>query len=279
MRLADFIRRDMEAILAEWEGFAAALLPAAAGLTSLALRDHATQILEAMAIDLGTTQTRDEQAEKGKGRAPKAASAQQTAAQTHAILRARGGFDIKQLVAEYRALRASVLRLWMDTSPLDDAGVEDMIRFNEAIDQAVAESVDYFSAQVERARNLLLGMLGHDMRSPLSTIVTTAAYLSAFSGRSWTLSSIRAGHKDRTELGGQINTCLAARVHRSARRWGSRQRGRPNCWREATCLEACASTPLSIGCGEPGGRYGRARHLRSWDPGRTNATCPLGTGW
>jgi hypothetical protein len=35
--------------------------------------------------------------------------------------------------------------------------MEDVIRFNEAIDQAVAESVGHFHAQVEQARNLLLG--------------------------------------------------------------------------------------------------------------------------
>ncbi len=72
-----------------------------------------------------------------------------------------------------------MLRLWIDASPLDNSGVDDIIRFNEAIDQAVAESVGHFQAEVERARNLLLGMLGHDMRSPLSTIVATASYLAA----------------------------------------------------------------------------------------------------
>src|SRR5689334_18951576 len=152
MRLAEFIHRHTEAILAEWESFAATLLPAAAGLTSLALRDHAQQILEPVARDLGTTQTRDEQSEKSKGRAPKVAGAPETAAQTHAVLRARGGFDIIQLVAEYRALRASVLRLWTNAGPLEKAGQEDMIRFNEAIDQAVAESVGHFHAQVEQSR-------------------------------------------------------------------------------------------------------------------------------
>jgi signal transduction histidine kinase len=179
MRLAEFILQDMEAILAEWEAFAATLLPAAAGLTSLALRDHAQQILEAVAKDLTTPQSREEESEKSKGRAPKVEGAAETAAQTHAVLRARGGFDINQLVAEYRALRASVLRLWIDASPLDQTASEDIVRFNEAIDQAVAESVGHFHAQVERARNLLLGMLGHDMRSPLGTILGTASYLAA----------------------------------------------------------------------------------------------------
>jgi hypothetical protein len=54
MRLADFILRDMESILVEWEAFAATLFPAAASMTSLALRDHAKRILEAVAIDLST---------------------------------------------------------------------------------------------------------------------------------------------------------------------------------------------------------------------------------
>lgn len=181
MRLAEFILQNMEAILAEWEAFAATLLPAALGMPPLALRDHAQPLLEAVAKDLSTPQTREAQSEKSKGRAPRVASAPETAAQTHAVLRARGGFDINQLVAEYRALRASVLRLWVDASPLDETGVEDVIRFNEAIDQAVAESVGHFHAQVERARNLLLGMLGHDMRSPLQAIQATASGLAALS--------------------------------------------------------------------------------------------------
>jgi signal transduction histidine kinase len=177
MRLSEFILRDMEKILSEWEAFAATLLPAAAGLSSLALRDHAQLILQAVARDLNTPQTREAQAEKSKGRAPGVTGAPETAAQTHAVLRAREGFDINQLVAEYRALRASVLRLWMDARFLDKTAIDDMIRFNEAIDQAVAESVDHFHRTVERYRNLLLGMLGHDMRTPLNAIVATASHL------------------------------------------------------------------------------------------------------
>jgi hypothetical protein len=75
-----------------------------------------------------------------------------TAAQTHAILRARSGFDINQLASEYRALRASVLHLWTEACQLGEINLEDVIRFNEAIDQALAESVQFLSEQVERAR-------------------------------------------------------------------------------------------------------------------------------
>jgi signal transduction histidine kinase len=179
MRLADFILRNMERILEQWEEFASTLLPAAGGLDSPALRDHAQQILMAIVEDLRTSQTREEQWEKSKGRAPRIDGAPVTAAQTHAVLRARGGFDINQLVAEYRALRASVLRLWMDAAELDSAGLRDMIRFNEAIDQAVAESVGHFHETVEQHRNLLLGMLGHDLRNPLNAILVAAQWLAA----------------------------------------------------------------------------------------------------
>lgn len=105
MRLADFILHDMEDILVQWESFAGTLLPAAASMRSVGLRDHAQQILEAVANDLSTSQTREAQFEKSIGKAPKLMDAAETAAQTHALLRARGGFDINQLVAEYRATR------------------------------------------------------------------------------------------------------------------------------------------------------------------------------
>jgi len=179
MRLADFISRDIEPILAQWEAFAATLLPAAANMESLALRDHAQRILLAVVKDLRTSQTREAQREKSLGGGPSPIDATETAAQTHALLRARAGFNINQLVAEYRALRASVLRLWMDNCALEALDLDDIIRFNEAIDQAIAESVSFFSTDVEQSRNLLLGMLGHDMRSPLQAIQVTASYLEA----------------------------------------------------------------------------------------------------
>lgn len=179
MRLAQFISREKERILREWEAYAVTLSPAANHLDAAGLRDHAEQILQAVTKDLSTPQSRHEQKEKSLGRAPRSPGAPETAAQTHALLRARHGFDINQLVGEYRALRASVLRLWLDECHPSAPDYDDMIRFNEAIDQAVAESVEFFDAQVEQARNLLLGMLGHDMRSPLQTIQATAAYLAA----------------------------------------------------------------------------------------------------
>lgn len=178
MRLADFIQRDLDAILIQWEEFAATLLPAAVDMNSDSLRDHAEQILWAVCKDLDTSQNDEERERKSKGLAPGPIDASNTAAETHALLRARGGFDVNQMTSEYRALRASVLHLWAKACEPANIVVADMVRFNEAIDQAVAESVAFFNAQIENERNLLLGMLGHDMRGPLQVIQLTARYLS-----------------------------------------------------------------------------------------------------
>ncbi len=55
--------------------------------------------------------------------------------------------------------------------------MEDMIRFNEAVDQAVSESLTAFVSEVTKTRDLFLGILGHDLRGPLSTIGNCAATL------------------------------------------------------------------------------------------------------
>jgi signal transduction histidine kinase len=209
MRLADFILSDMEAIVAQWEAFARSTSPAAGNMSSLSLRDHANRILEAVAKDLSTSQTAQAQHEKSVGRAPELIGRSETAAQTHAVLRARSGFNINQLVAEYRALRASVLRLWMAACQPEAPHPDDVIRFNEAIDQALAESVSFFSTQVDQARNLLLGMLGHNMRSPLQTIHMTASYLAALNaGEAVSVAAsrlIRSGARMQALLGDMLD--------------------------------------------------------------------------
>jgi signal transduction histidine kinase len=178
MRLADFIETHTEEILSEWETFASTLLPAAAGLSVATLRDHAEQILRTVARDLRTSQSRSEQTAKSRGEAPRLLQSPETAAETHALLRASDGFTMQQMVAEYRALRASVLRLWSDAHEPGRDTLNDVNRFNEAIDQAVAESVNFFAIETERWRNVFLGVLGHDLRGPLNAILLTSRLLS-----------------------------------------------------------------------------------------------------
>jgi signal transduction histidine kinase len=178
VRLPDFIEANLETILQAAEAIAATMGRAADHLTTEELRDHLPSILEAVVADLRTLQTAEQELDKSDGRAPLVENAPETAAQTHALLRAQGGFKIEHLVAEYRALRASVLRLWeANPRPFDAVAAGDITRFNEAIDQAVAESVAFFTAEVERWRHVFLGVLGHDLRGPLSAIVNTSMLL------------------------------------------------------------------------------------------------------
>lgn len=101
----------------------------------------------------------------------------ETAAQTHGQLRARSGLTIEQVVAEYRVLRSTVLRLWADAHEPDAHVIQDTLRFNEAVDQAVAESVAFHAAETERWRGIFLGVLGHDLRAPLNAMLLTAEVL------------------------------------------------------------------------------------------------------
>lgn len=178
MRLSEFITQNIEKILSEWEAFAKTILPAAETMDSLALRDHAKLILEAVARDIETSQTDLEQSDKSKGLAAPLPAGKETAAATHGALRQLVGFDLKQLGSEYRALRASVIKLWKaQLTELSDSEFNDMVRFNEAIDQALAESIASYSDAVNQSRQTFLAILGHDLRSPLSSIKTAAEIL------------------------------------------------------------------------------------------------------
>lgn len=181
MRLADFIDANLPKILTEWDLFASTLLPAAGLMDAAELRDHAEQMLKTITMDLRTPQSSAEQLAKSQGHLSALAETPETAAQTHALARALSGFDIRQLVAEYRALRASVFRLWSDAGGYGPEAMEDARRFNEAVDQAIAESVDYFSREVDRRRDLLLGTIGHDLRGPLNAMSLIAQVISAMS--------------------------------------------------------------------------------------------------
>ena len=101
MRLAAFIRANSSSIIGEWENFARTLVPAAQGMSPLSLRNHIKYILAFIADDIDSTQTEAEQIKKSRGEKPK--DAIDSVAEIHAALRQAGGFDLDQMVSEYRA--------------------------------------------------------------------------------------------------------------------------------------------------------------------------------
>jgi signal transduction histidine kinase len=178
MRLAEFILANREPILAEWETFARTCTPAAGTMDVDALRDHASAMLTVIADDLRTPQSGKEQTAKSKGLAAVRRSDPATAAEEHGAGRAGSGFTVEQMVAEYRALRASVVRLWTKKQgQLTTPDIEDLTRFNEAIDQALAESVARFGRDLDYAKEMFLAILGHDLRTPLGAIDVSVKFM------------------------------------------------------------------------------------------------------
>ena len=177
MKLSTFITAHLENILCEWDIFARTLFPASPTPPQNLLRDHGREILQEIVVDLHTHQTAEQQTEKSKGQADEEVN-KKSAAAIHGTLRQASGFTLTQLTAEYRALRATVFRLWMPyMQQHTQESAADMIRFNEAIDQALAESVVTYSENSDRTRDTFLAILGHDLRSPLFTMKLAGSYL------------------------------------------------------------------------------------------------------
>jgi signal transduction histidine kinase len=56
-------------------------------------------------------------------------------------------------------------------------GAEEIARFTEAIDQAMAETVPIYAQSEAQYRDRFLAILGHDLRNPLNAILLSATAL------------------------------------------------------------------------------------------------------
>ena len=102
----------------------------------------------------------------------------ETAAATHGAL---GTLRASTCATGRRVPRAArrVLKLWREhQATVEDPMLTEITRFNEAVDQALAESIASYSAEVTSSRDTFLAILGHDLRSPLGAVSMSAHYLS-----------------------------------------------------------------------------------------------------
>lgn len=197
MALSDFIREHGGEIIDAFEAFARTLMPPGVNMVPTELRDHAKEMLAALVADMDAGQTDGEQSRKSMGQG--AAHALAWSGRLHADARLRHGFTHAEMLAEFRALRASVLRLYERSGATDLAGVR---RFNEAIDEALTESMTRYTASTDRYRDQFVGILGHDLRNPLNAIAAGATLLTMTAD-----SDQRSAH-------------VASRILRSAHRMG-----------------------------------------------------------
>ena len=82
------------------------------------------------------------------------------------------GFSLAQLVGEFRALRANILRRYEPHASGSTASiVGEITRFNEGIDQALEASSGSYADKAAESRDTFLAILGHDLRSPLGSLL------------------------------------------------------------------------------------------------------------
>jgi signal transduction histidine kinase len=164
LTLADYIESDVDALLGDWVAFARGLAGNGAEFSESDLRDAA----RAMLVDIVRT-LRPEQ--PASPREPEPPQALEREARQHADDRLDKGFALEGLVAEFHNLRASVVRRWREQCrPAGAAALQELARFDAALDQALSASIRRYDAGIRRTRELFVAMLTHDMRSPLGLI-------------------------------------------------------------------------------------------------------------
>jgi signal transduction histidine kinase len=172
LSLSAFIHDHHEEIICEFAAFARTLMPPDADMSEAELRDHAEDILTAVVHDISIAQTGAEQSRKSQGHG--SANMMEASGRLHADDRIEHGFSFRSVLAEFRALRATVLRLYEDSGAAD---LTQVTRFNEAIDEALTASMERFAVQSDQFRDQFIGVLSHDLRTPLGAITAGAALL------------------------------------------------------------------------------------------------------
>jgi signal transduction histidine kinase len=177
MSLSEFIKSNLTQILDEWEAYARSRAPADADVNG-EVRDHADAMLRAIADDLAMPEPTREAEARAKGLDDFAAPDAAEAAEKHGAGRAEYGFTLEQMVSEFRVLRGITIRLWRGSKrEATSADFDDLERFDEAIDQTLTTSVSRYMRELDHAKETFLGILGHDLKTPLSAVIASAQFL------------------------------------------------------------------------------------------------------
>lgn len=175
MKLSDFIQDQRGRILKDWDAFAESRIPATDRMSRVAVRDHAGQILDYILQQMRQRRAVEKQDEQASGEIKKE-SENENAAEIHGALRLAAGFDLVEMSAEFRAMRSNILTLWLSEHPgtVDNEGV---VAFNQAIDTVMNDSLTSYTDKMSESQDLFLGIIGHDLRSPLGAILNCAQLL------------------------------------------------------------------------------------------------------
>jgi signal transduction histidine kinase len=173
--LSDFIEDNADALATDWRLFAERMAAGEVKPFPTELENPLRKIMLEIAGDMRQQQSVKQRTDKSRGDSPDNTLGLTTEARAHAETRLEQGFTLDQMVAEYRALRAYIARRWTsDRCAFLASDIDDLLRFDEAIDQALTESIGHFSARLARLNDLFVGVLAHDLRTPLQAVDMSA---------------------------------------------------------------------------------------------------------
>lgn len=157
MKLSELIRKKIELLLEQWDKSAEIIIPNAHKVDREALRDHAKQMLVFIAGDIERPQEEHEKEKQFRDAGKRDKSSPE---ESHGINRIELGLNLNQLVAEFRALRTNVTAIWSEeNTELRMDNTEDLIRFNETMDELVGDAVASYSSRKEKETRILETML------------------------------------------------------------------------------------------------------------------------
>lgn len=154
MKLVQFFQMEMEQLLEDWEEAESKTAPKLEGKGRRTLKDQAREMLELVTQGLDTCQPEDEATRKApaKGKSPALGFDSD-----HGTRRFQQGFSMLQMIRE---LRARVTRAWgYEQRSLTEKDIDELVRFNEAIDGLIANLVSSFSAHKGQGTRLIETML------------------------------------------------------------------------------------------------------------------------
>lgn len=157
--VANHLRTSKQAIADAWEQEVARELPDVAALDRAALLDHLPEFLDGLALWI-------------EGDSRQARIGFDALADGHAVQRLGYGIDLRSLTREYALLRSVLLR---ELRAVAEAPRDSLIRLNEGLDEAMHEAVRRYAETRDRARDLFIAILAHDLRNPLNAVTVSAA--------------------------------------------------------------------------------------------------------
>ena len=163
MGIPDDICSHKQAIVTRWQAEVLRDVPALATLDAPALVDHLPEFLEGLAAWI-------------EGNEKHAMQGFEALVDGHALQRHGVGIELESLIAEYATLRRVILEVVQEHA---DAGElsRAIVRLSGGMDLAVAEAVKRYARARDHVRERFIGILGHDLRDPLTAVMMSATLL------------------------------------------------------------------------------------------------------